>query len=70
MNPLLSLLPLNERLLVLAGELGVRNRVRGADALYVAAAVLSGAPLVSWDQELVNRAGAVTPTDWLSASRS
>jgi predicted nucleic acid-binding protein len=69
-NPSLTLLPLNERLLVLAGELGVRYKVRATDALYVAAAVLSGTPLVSWDSELVSRAGAITPADWLATHRS
>jgi predicted nucleic acid-binding protein len=66
--PLLTLLPTNELLLTTAGELGARYLIRGADALFVAAAVLSGAPLVSWDQELVGRAGAITPADWLATN--
>jgi predicted nucleic acid-binding protein len=66
--PLLTLLPMNELLLASAGELGARYLLRGADALFVAAAALSGAPLVSWDQELVRRAGAITPMDWLATN--
>ncbi len=66
--PLLTLLPMNELLLATAGELGARYLLRGADALFVATATLSGAPLVSWDQELVGRAGAVTPVDWLATN--
>ena len=66
--PLLTLLPLNERLLATASELGARCLIRGADALYVAAAELAGTQLVSWDSELVNRAGAITPLDWLATS--
>lgn len=68
--PFLTLLPLNDRLLLTAGELGVRFTVRGADALYVATAALSDAPLITWDIELVRRAGALTPTDWLAANAS
>jgi predicted nucleic acid-binding protein len=66
--PLLTLLPLNKLLLATASELGARHLIRGADALFVAAAALSGAPLVSWDRELVSRAGAITPADWLATN--
>lgn len=66
--PLLTLIPLNERLLAKAGELGAHYMVRGADALYVATAALTGTQLVSWDAELIRRAGAITPTDWLAAN--
>ena len=65
---MLTLLPLNELLLTTAGELGTRYLIRGADALFVAAATLSGAPLISWDQELVDRAGAITPANWLATN--
>jgi predicted nucleic acid-binding protein len=68
--PLLTLLPLDQQLLSVAADAGLRHMVRGADALYVAAALLTGAPLISWDNELVQRAGAVTPADWLSANPS
>lgn len=66
-HPLLSLQPLDDMLLAAAIRLGVHQLLRGADALYAATAELSGAQLVSWDEELIQRAGAVTPADWLAA---
>ena len=39
--------------------------LRSGDALYAAAAERTRAPLVSWDDELLRRAGAVTPATWL-----
>lgn len=48
--------------------LGTRHFLRGADALYAATAALHGAQLVSWDEELIRRAGATTPTDWLATN--
>jgi predicted nucleic acid-binding protein len=65
-HPTLVLHPVNERLLTSAWDLGVRQLLRGADALYVATAALLNAPLVSWDDELVHRASAVTPDQWLA----
>jgi predicted nucleic acid-binding protein len=69
-HPLLSLQPLDDALLAAAIRLGVYRLLRGADALYAATAELSSAQLVSWDEELIQRAGAITPTDWLAASSS
>jgi predicted nucleic acid-binding protein len=57
---------------VLLGETlhrGTTAFLRGADALYLATAHLTGTTLVSWDNELVQRAGALTPTDWLAANQ-
>lgn len=68
LHPLLSLQPLDEALLEVAARLGVQQLLRGADALYAATAEISGAQLVSWDEELIRRAGAITPTDWLAAN--
>ena len=48
-------------------ELGSRSFLRAADALYAAAAHETGGQLISWDQELVQRAGAVTPEAWLAS---
>jgi predicted nucleic acid-binding protein len=67
-HPALTLLPMTEKMLALAGDLGAHQLIRGADALYVAASSLTGAPLISWDAELVRRAGALTPQDWLAAN--
>ncbi|MFM8657257.1 MAG: type II toxin-antitoxin system VapC family toxin [Chthoniobacterales bacterium] len=43
---------------------GTRGLLRGADAVYAAAAISTGTTLVTWDNELIERAGGVTPTDW------
>ena len=48
--------------------LGTDSFLRGADALYAAAAQLAEATLVSWDDELIQRAGAFTPAAWLAAN--
>jgi predicted nucleic acid-binding protein len=46
--------------------LGTRLRLKGADAIYAATAERHDVPLVTWDRELIARAGAITPTDWLA----
>jgi predicted nucleic acid-binding protein len=60
--------PVDTRLLAVTLRLGTSIFLRGADALYAATAQLAGATLVSWDNELIQRAGALTPTDWLAAN--
>ena len=45
---------------------GTRWLLRGADAIYAAAAASTGTTLVTWDNELIERAGGVTPSDWCS----
>lgn len=67
-HPLLILQPLNEVLLTYAARLGNQLLLRGADALYAATADLTNAQLVSWDRELVERANAVTPSEWLQVN--
>lgn len=67
-HPLLVLHPIDDHLLDIAARMGARQFLRGADALYAATAATVGAPLVSWDGELLRRAGAVTPTDWIDAT--
>lgn len=66
--PHVSPVLLDDMLLRQAISIGPRLLLRGADALYAATAVLYSADLVSWDNELVQRAGAVTPADWLAGS--
>ena len=65
-HPTLKLHPLDEACLLAAHEIGLRYLLRGADSLYAATAALVAAPLISWDNELVQRAGALTPAMWLS----
>lgn len=42
--------------------------LRGADALYAAAAEVAGSTLISWDGEHQKRAGALSPAAWLAAN--
>lgn len=65
-HPSLTLHALDEPLLALAMDIGVRQMLRAVDALYAATSALAKAPLISWDAELVSRAGAVTPESWLA----
>lgn len=64
-HPTLVLHPLSRRLMEAAREVGLQGLLRGADALYAAVALSARAPLVSWDEELLGRAGAITPERWL-----
>jgi predicted nucleic acid-binding protein len=63
-SPLITVHPLDPSLLRRAVEVGTRRLLRAGDALYVAAAELTGGEVVSWDEELIQRAGAVTPREW------
>lgn len=60
--------PLDTQLLARALLSGTQGLLRGADALYVATAELHQTPLISWDTELIRRAGAITPRDWLATT--
>lgn len=58
----------NQALLAKALALGTTKFLRGADAIYSATAEIAGCTLVSWDKEHLQRAGALTPDDWLLAN--
>ena len=60
-----QLLPVNHLLLHTALDSGSRFFLRGADALYAAAAETSGGRLISCDKEHVDRSGGIRPVDWL-----
>ena len=60
--PTLRLVPVDEHLARSAADLAIELRLRGADALYVAVARDLGIPLVTWDREQRERAGAVVAT--------
>ncbi|MCE2457789.1 MAG: type II toxin-antitoxin system VapC family toxin [Dehalococcoidia bacterium] len=64
--PGLRLLDIDEQMARLSGELAARLRLKGADAVYVAAAMIENAPLVTLDREQNDRASrmvtAFTPT--------
>jgi len=65
---LVEIVPLDDALASLAIRLGSQRFLRGADALYAATAQLTGASLISWDNDLIQRSGALSPTDWLNAN--
>jgi predicted nucleic acid-binding protein len=65
-HPALHLEPLTEEFLSEAQRLGIEHRLRAADALYAATAARLDCLLLSWDSELINRAGALSPRDWLA----
>jgi len=66
----LSLVSLALGLADRAADLAVAHRLRGSDAVYVAVAQAFGASLITWDEEMLERAPAVVPTmkpsDWLA----
>jgi len=49
-------------------NIGTSLFLRGADALYAEVAQQSQSPLISWDNEHLQRAGGISPTDWLAAN--
>lgn len=57
--PLLRLVPIDHRLGLLATQLAVDLRLRGAYAVYVAVAHRLRIPLASWDREHHTRAGRI-----------
>ena len=62
----MSTYSVNRAVLRGAIELGTRNYLRAGDALYAAVARVAEGQLVSWDRQLIERAGAVTPESWMS----
>jgi len=54
--------------LTTAETIGTTLFLRGADALYAAAAQQTQSALISWDDEHITRASGITPTDWLTAN--
>ena len=52
-----------------AVAIGTAQFLRAGDAIYAALADRDGALLISWDRELVSRAGAITPEQWLESQR-
>lgn len=64
--PGLRLLDVDEQMARLSGELAARLRLKGADAVYVAASMIENVPLVTLDREQSERASrmvtAFTPT--------
>ncbi len=62
-TPLIQEKALDRKLLAAALDRGLKSRLRGADALYATVAGQAGCDLVSWDRDLLDRAGAIRPSD-------
>lgn len=60
--------PLDAGAVERAQLIGTEQYLRGADAVYAAEAASASMTLISWDDELIKRAGAVSPTAWLRAN--
>ncbi len=60
--PSMELVPLDDGLTAAATQVAAELPVRGADAIYIAAAKMLGRPLVTWDEEQLARGGRIVPT--------
>ncbi len=61
-------IPMDSAFMYATETIGTGQFLRGADALYAAAAQQGGSALISWDNEHLQRAGGSTPSDWLIAN--
>ena len=66
-SPRMSTYSASRAVLRRAIQLGTRDYLRAGDALYAAVARAVEGQLVSWDRELIARAGAITPDSWISS---
>ena len=55
----------NRPAILRAIRVGTRKFLRSGDSLYAALARRVEGQLVSWDRELIERAGAITPDNWV-----
>lgn len=67
-SPLITTYSVNRARLRQATEVGTRTLLRAGDALYTALAKELDGEVVTWDRELIERAGALTPSDWMTRS--
>ena len=64
-SPLITEMDLGS-LLATALTVGTESFLRAADAFYAAVATDEDGIIISWDEELLRRANALTPSAWLS----
>jgi len=64
--PLLDIVPAARYLPEASLQQGVKFHLRAGDSTYAATAYLTGTILITWDSELIERAGGRTPTEWLA----
>jgi predicted nucleic acid-binding protein len=66
--PTLRLVSIDHSLGIQAGNIAARYQLRGADAVYVTVAANLNVPLISWDNQQINRAvglvNAFTPNQY------
>ena len=71
-QPWIQLAPLNDALATAAASIAAQQRLRGADAVYVALAAQEDGALITLDREMLQRAPgtvtAITPSDWRKQS--
>ncbi|HOE45176.1 MULTISPECIES: type II toxin-antitoxin system VapC family toxin [Methanothrix] len=69
--PGVTQVPLDYSLALRAAEIAIENRLRGADAVYVAVAEEFDAALISWDAEMLQRSPefvqTMSPEQWLES---
>ena len=69
MQPWLTLVPITVAFAEIAARLAIGCALRGADAIYVALARQEGLPLITRDNEILQRGATaaliMTPADWL-----
>ena len=64
-SPLITTHSLSRAMLRQAIQVGTRDFLRSGDSLYAALEERMEGELVSWDGELIKRAGALTPERWI-----
>ncbi len=67
-SPMVREFPTDVKSIVRSISVGTDQWLRGADAIYATAALENEAILITWDNELVSRARALTPSAWLTAN--
>ena len=60
--PAFQLIPIDRELADVSASVAAGMRLRGADAVYVALALLMNSPLVTWDKEQFTRAAPIIET--------
>ncbi|MFN2315880.1 MAG: type II toxin-antitoxin system VapC family toxin [Gemmatimonadales bacterium] len=65
----LTIVPFDNGLLAEAIAIGTELFLRAGDAIHAAVAARTDGRLLSWDTELIHRAGAMTPEQWLDENR-
>ena len=60
--PAFQLIPIDRELADVSASVAAGMRLRGADAVYVALALLMNSPLVTWDNEQLTRGAPIVET--------